>query len=201
MTIKKILKILGFIFLPLIPMAVAVYFLFPYINQEKHNKVSEKHEDKVAVGDSTNSVSLEDSVDVETIGEDFATVKERAKVFQQTVQKLRTDIDSMTTANDSLKQELAAKQKKIAELQNGNQPQNQGNAELTSNSTDTTGENFSEKIKSLLDLDVERLTPILSNMDDKQLVRIFKAGSGLQRKKLLRSLKSERAAKLMKEVL
>ncbi|MEL7833590.1 hypothetical protein [Fodinibius sp. Rm-B-1B1-1] len=190
MPIKRILKIAGYIFVPLLPMTVAIYFLFPYLNEEKHKEVAEKHNDDFVIGDTTNvelsslSAATEEDANgnVEDIGEDFSELKEKTSEFQQHIDSLQREVDSLSTVNDSLEQQLT-----LAGSGTGN--------------TEVSEEEFSENIKSLLDLDIERLTPILSKMSDEQLVRIFKAGSGLQRKKLLRSLESDRAAKLMTEVL
>lgn len=192
MPIKRILKILGYIFVPLLPMAVAVYFLFPYLNEEKHNEVAEKHNDEFKIGDTTDvelssfSPASAGDESVNDIGEDFTDLKEKTSEYQKNIDSLQKEVDSLTTVNDSLEQQLA----KGGELAEGE----------TANS-EISEEKFSENIKSLLDLDIENLTPILSKMSDDQLVRMFKAGSGLQRKKLLRSLESDRAAELMTEVL
>jgi Mg/Co/Ni transporter MgtE len=62
-------------------------------------------------------------------------------------------------------------------------------------------EEFSERVKSLLNLDEEDLTPIASQMTQQELVKIYQTSSNLQREKLLRSLTPERAAKLMQEIM
>jgi len=193
MSIKKVLKILGYIFVPLLPMVVAIYFLFPYINEEKHQEVAEKYSDDFVIGDSTNVMTStfrpkaqgEDTV--EDLGEDYATMKEKMNQFQKNIEGLKTEIDSLTTVNDSLNQQLA-------------QRDSTANEDVIAD-VEITEKEFSKNIKSLLDLDIESLSPILNKMSDEQLVKIFKAGSGLQRKKLLQSLESDRAAKLMSEVL
>lgn len=180
--------------MPLLPMTVAIYFLFPYLNEEKHKEVAEKYSDDFVIGDTTNielssfpSVAEEDTTEnVEDISENFTKLKERTSEFQQDIDSLQKEVDSLTTVNDSLEQQLG----------------DRGSlAEREATNPEISEEEFSENIKSLLDLDVEKLTPILSKMSDDQLVSIFEAGSGLQRKKLLRSLDSDRAAELMTEVL
>lgn len=192
-SIKGILKILGYIFVPILPMAVAVYFLFPYLNEEKHKKVVEKNSDDFAIQDTTGTqvssflprTERDTNKTIQDIGEDFAELKKKTSKYQHDIDSLQQEVDSLTTVNDSLKQQLAER----------------GNKDIQGGNVEISEKEFSENIKSLLDLDIESLSPILSKMSDKQLVRIFKAGSGLQRKKLLRSLDSDRAAKLMTEVL
>ncbi len=201
MPIKKILKIVGFIFVPLLPMVVAAYFLFPYINEEEHKEVAKKYDDEVIISDTTELGAVGDS-GVDDIGGDYARLKQRAKVFYQNITELRGQLDSLKVVNDSLKQTLEAKDKELAERNNQeSQSGDSIDAQLVADNTDISEEEFSENIKSLLDLDVENLTPIVNKMSNDQLVRIFRAGSGLQRKKLLRSLESDRAAKLMTEVM
>ncbi len=193
MSIKKVLKILGYIFVPLLPMVIAIYFLFPYVNEEKHKEVAEKYSDDFVIGDSTDvtmstfrpTAARGDTI--EDLGEDYATMEEKVSRFQKDIQELKMKVDSLTIVNDSLTQQLVQRDSSANEV-------------LTAD-TEISEEEFSENIKSLLDLDIESLSPILNKMSDEQLVKIFKAGSGLQRKKLLQSLESDRAAKLMSEVL
>jgi hypothetical protein len=193
MSIKKVLKILGYIFVPLLPMVVAIYFLFPYVNEEKHKEVAEKYSDDFVIGDSTNVTmstfrpTAAKGDTVEDLGQDYASMEGKVSRFQKDIQELKMKIDSLTIVNDSLTQQLG-------------QRDSTANDVLTAD-TEISEEEFSENIKSLLDLDIESLSPILNKMSDEQLVKIFKAGSGLQRKKLLQSLESDRAAKLMSEVL
>lgn len=179
--------------MPLLPMAVAIYFLFPYLNEEKHQEVAEKHADDFMIGDTTDvdapsfsslaeyEGSENESGNVEDIGQNFSELKEQTEEYQKNIEELKLQMDSLRSVNDSLKQELAGKV-------------DPGSAEISE-------EEFAENVKSLLDLDVEELSPILNKMEDEKLEQIFKAGSGLQRKKLLRSMESDRAAKLMTEVL
>jgi hypothetical protein len=60
---------------------------------------------------------------------------------------------------------------------------------------------FAENVKSLLGLDDEILAPIVNQLSDSQLIRLYRTGSSREQKKLLRTLKSKRAAKLMTEVM
>jgi len=77
-----------------------------------------------------------------------------------------------------------------------------------SNSASTTTQNkkvsdkqFTENMKSLLSLDTELLTPIIKEMSDNDVIRLYEKASSLQKRKLLQSLKASRAAKLMEKVL
>ncbi len=185
--------------MPLLPMAVAVYFLFPYLNEEKYKETAEKHSDDFVIGDTTETnvtaASLSDDGgdgNVKDIGEDFSDLKEKSNEFQKNIDTLQHEVDSLTTVNDSLEQQLANGEKEEAQTDENTSGED---------TTEISEEEFSENIKSLLDLDGESLSPILNKMSDEKLEQIFRAASGLQRKKLLRSMESDRAAKLMTEVL
>lgn len=200
MPIKKILKILGFIFLPLIPMVIAVYFLFPYLNEEKHSDVAKKYsKDFSAKSSNPKDPDLSELDDMEgnNLGTNYAAVKEWEDSLQENTKNLKARLDSVHSINDSLRNELIEKNKALDSLRRSLGDGGQ----IAAANMEVSKEKFSENIKSLLDLDTENLTPIINNMSDEQLVRIFNAGSGLQRKNLLRSLESKRAAKLMSEVL
>lgn len=194
MNTRKLLKIIGFIIGPLIPLTIAIYFLFPYLNEEKYEEITktDDHADVIA-DDGTMSV----------IGSDFETIKKQAKSIQKDNRYLQETLDSLRMVNDSLKKELASMKSELEEL-SATQGQNEDNetAEaLAETMKEEDGEEFKENIKSFLSLDDENLAPIINQLSDDQLVRLYKGGSSLHRKKLLRTLESKRAAQLMTEVM
>lgn len=193
MNVKKLLKIIGFIIGPLIPLAIAIYFLFPYINEDKYEQVAE----------STQNLGIAaENADEAPVGADFETLKKQVTEFYEDNQEIKEALDSLSTVNDSLENELAIKTEEIEELtaapSEGDDPEE---TETLANVSDEDNEEFKENIKSFLSLDDENLAPIINEMSDEQLVRLYRGGSSLQRKKLLRSLESKRAAKLMTEVM
>lgn len=193
MNIKKLLKIIGFIIGPLIPLAIVIYFLFPYINEEKYEEVAENNQN---LGIAT------ENTDISPVATDFETLKKQVETFQKDKQEWQNVMDSLRSVNDSLENELASKTEKVEELTEA--PLGDGNpedAENLENVLDDDNEEFKENIKSFLSLDDENLAPIINEMSDEQLVRLYRGGNSLQRKKLLRSLESKRAAKLMTEVM
>lgn len=193
MSINKVFKILGFIFLPLLPLTVAVYFLFPYINEEKYQEVAEKYDEEIVLAD---NFETPENYDGEAVEEDLGTLRERASAFQETIQELQIRLDSLTMVNDSLESKLLAKEEELTDLK-----ENEESATEDTVSEELSNEELAENVKSLLDLDDENLSPILNEMSDSQLIRLYEVGSSLQRKKLLRALESKRAAKLMTEVM
>lgn len=185
----------------MIPLTVAAYFLYPYINKKEYQKIKDKYKNEVVLGDST-QIDSAGSGKVKTIGEDFATLKERTQAFQKKIVQLKSQIDSLTTVNDSLEKIVNARKQQLAtakedSLGNSDTSTTKGAKKLT----EITGKKLADNVKSLLALDLEDLSPILNKMDDNELLRLYKVGSSLERKKLLRALESKRAAKLMKELM
>ncbi|HKJ46943.1 MAG TPA: hypothetical protein VJ991_14015 [Balneolales bacterium] len=102
-------------------------------------------------------------------------------------------IDSLTTQRkkdkatiDSLKNIVESKVKLIAQLQH---------ASLTKK------ENAKFIAKSLLNLDEERLSPIVNKLNNKQLMALYNTASNMQRQKLLQSLTPDKAADIVKKVM
>ncbi|MDR8394252.1 hypothetical protein NC796_24095 [Aliifodinibius sp. S!AR15-10] len=196
---KKILKILSFIGGPLVVMAIAAYFLFPYLNEEKYEEISAKYEDNQTVV----------TADGNRIGRDFESLVEQVKDLQAGNNRLQNLVDSLRATNEELENKLE-EQKKLIEQQEqagteslaGAQAQAQGDAGDAENAEDIPeDENFADRVKSLLSLDDESLTPIVSELSDEQLLRLYESGGTIQRKKLLRTLEPKRAAQLMEEVM
>ncbi|SHG14871.1 hypothetical protein SAMN05443144_12030 [Fodinibius roseus] len=194
MNTKKLLKILGFIIGPLIPLTIAMYFLFPYLNEEKYEEIA-KTDDYADV--------IADDEMIDAIGADFETIKEQVVAFRKDNRNLQMTLDSLRMVNDSLKKALASTKSEMEKL-SGTQGQNEDpetEAALAETTREEEEEEFKENIKSFLSLDDENLAPIINQLSDDQLVRLYKGGSSLHRKKLLRTLESKRAAQLMTEVM
>lgn len=197
--VKKILKIIAFIVLPVIPLTIAAYFLYPYINEKGYQQVAKKYQNEVNIGDSVQVGNV--GGEVKTIGEDFATLKERSKAFQKKITVLKSQVDSLSAVNDSL----------AKLLKNAPNATSTAGDSLTAGDTTTiegakklatlSDKELADNVKSLLALDLEDLSPILNEMTNRQLLRLYKVGSSLERKKILRALESKRAAKLMTELM
>jgi len=198
---KGVLKILALIIGPIIPMMIAAYFLFPYLNTTKYQKVvrqfKKEHRAK--------GMGI-DTSDVYMMGDDSDTLNERdterdtERVFQKSIDKLRTKIDSFKAENDSLNALLVVKDKQIKMLK-AQQKAGSNSASTTTQNKKVSDKQFTENMKSLLSLDTELLTPIIKEMSDNDVIRLYEKASSLQKRKLLQSLKASRAAKLMEKVL
>ncbi len=62
-------------------------------------------------------------------------------------------------------------------------------------------EEFAVRIKSLLNLEDDELSPILENLNTDQIVKLYYAGGTIQRQKILRALEAKKAAEIMTEIM
>jgi len=211
-----VIKITGLLVIPFLVLTVAMYFLYPYLNEEKYKEVVAKykddgkrverlapHERTVSAGEETSSITPE---------RDFDTLSGQIEALKSQNIDLQTRLDSVRTLNKELQQKLDKKAKALNESK-----QNPGNALVKQNQPQASGfvetanqngqkqtqdtEAFSERVKSLLNLDEEQLAPIVNQMSNDQLIKLYRGGGTIQREKLLRSLKPDRAAKIMTEIM
>ena len=190
---KGVLKIAGIVIVPLLVMTIAAYFLYPYFNEEEYEAIAEKY-------DRRNEPVAQ--VDDMKIGKDFQTLVEQVKLLKSANEELNNTIDTLRKRNKELAEQLKVREKQEISEQEHTVPEQTDSMQTTTVSKeDIPEEKFGERIKSLLNLDNEDLTPIVNEMTDEQLVRLYKGGSSIQRKKLLRSLDPKRAAKLMTNVM
>jgi len=61
--------------------------------------------------------------------------------------------------------------------------------------------NLQSVTKSLLNLDVEEIAPIVNRLQDSDLIKVYKSASNMQREKLLRALAPEKASKILIQVM
>ncbi|MEQ8525943.1 hypothetical protein [Gracilimonas sp.] len=186
-----IIKIAGLITVPLLVMIVAMYFLYPYINKEDYQELVQAQEEKLdAEFEALGLPAQEDSVIA--ILSDTAQVMDSVAVDTLVTDELKLALDEnthLTKVVDSLVAEI--------KLLKANQPK-----EITNeNIQELSKEEFAQRVKSLLNLEEDDLAPILERMTNEQLVRLYNGGGTIQREKILRSLNSDKAAKLMTEIM
>jgi Mg/Co/Ni transporter MgtE len=104
---------------------------------------------------------------------------------------------------DSLEAEGKNYLAQIDSLKEKNKQAKQHNEKLVTKMPEkVTKKSIGEDVsKSLLNLDQEALSPIVNLLDDEQLVGLYNSASNMQRAKLLRSLKPEKAATVLKKVM
>ncbi len=186
-----IIKIAGLITVPLLVMIVAMYFLYPYINKEDYQGLVQAQEEKLdaefeklgfppredsLVAVLSDTVMVMDSVAVDTL------VSDELQLALEENTRLHKRVDSLIAEIEVLK---------------ANQPEEPDMEEIQ----ELSKEEFAQRIKSLLNLEEDDLGPILEKMTSEQLVRLYNGGGTIQREKILRSLNSDKAAKLMTEIM
>lgn len=197
-----IIKIAGLIIVPFILLLLGIFFLYPWIQSDKYEDLAERTQAEIqaellggpgsafsdssfATADSTLGDSLTvtaDSMAVDSLNPgslDSLGVTPIVKGPAFTIDSLETVISGLNKRLDSL---------------------STANREL-SKITSLYSEDFQDRVKSLLNLEKDELSPILARMSSDQLIRMYKGGSSMQREKILRALDAEKAAKLITEVL
>lgn len=153
-----------------------MYLAYPYLNPEKSKKVTT----------------------VEHTKEDFRF--DPAKYGPKAVESLNKQVKNLQLTIDSLKGTEDKYIRQIDSLQNHIEQLKleQKQAEKTKKITAKKLNNVS---KSLLKLGENALAPIVNLLDNEQLVMLYKEASNIQRAKLLRSLKPDKAASILKQVM
>jgi len=113
------------------------------------------------------------------MGQSFNTVE----MFEENEMRLHGVIDSLYVRIDQLEQLVDSLQNPVEE----------------NNELDPA--EFTERVKSLLNLEEDELGPILKNMTKGQIVRLYNGGGTIQRQKILRSMEADKAAELMTEIM
>ena len=192
-----IIKLAGLLIVPVIVFTVAMYFLYPVISKDKYERIAENFERKqngLPPLPDVDSLVVSDSLNVDgeakpEINSDTLTVDMLDAILaQQEVKQnnpLKPVVDSLNVVIANLEKQLEEEKKKASSL-----------VEETKNQ-----EEFAVRVKSLLNLEENELAPILDKMSSKQLVKLYNSGGSTQREKILRSLNSEKAARLMTEVM
>ncbi len=186
--------IIGAVLVGLLPIfLVAFYFLYPKINADRYEEVIHRQADQEQMTFSKN-VNLDDP----DLNKEFEDMANQLQEYLEREDKLNRSIDSLKQVNDSLNVLMTAIQDSINK-RSSTAPRE----EIVENGVGIAGfdESFSDRIKSLLNLDEEELAPIVDKMNKDQLVKLYQGGGSIQREKLLRALKPERAAELMQKIM
>lgn len=211
---SALIKIAGILVVSFIVVTVVTFFLYPYINEQKYEEIQAERADRYPSDDLEGGADSEElqPLDGEQPSSNSLGQMSSDSLFAADSSSLMMTIDSLMAANDSLSQQLdstmatmtnlesalkasGADDNQLDEVRRGNE-----DVEFIAAAQEPK-EEFSERVKSLLNLDEEDLTPIANQMTQKELVKIYNSSGNLQREKLLRSLSPERATKLMQEIM
>lgn len=208
---KKILIIAAAVVVPFLAMLVLFYFLYPQINEERYKEYlsgihGEQAEDSVQTDVQYDEIAFDERYGSSYTAEDYENLPNNLELLMAEQNSLQNAIDSLKQEKEMLVSELddlnssidSAQTVEIAAVEEN---QNEGNRSLLADATDENREEFSERVKSLLNLEEEQLAPIVKQLSDEQLIRLYNSAGNIQREKLLRSLSAGRAAKLMEKIM
>ena len=164
---------------------VVMYFVYPYIHPQQVKKLE-------ASADSTQALDLYSPEKYNPQAIDSLTIM--VEDLQQLVDSLKNREGQYITDIDSLSQALEEQRTRTEEVME--------QKESMTIATETKKKVDSETVtKSLLNLDVDSLSPIVNLLNDKQLVTLYESASSMQKEKLLRSLEPQKAATILKKVM
>jgi len=203
---KKVLIILAAIAGSFLAFLVLFYFLYPHLNEEKFEQVvSELNEEKTTKTDQNQYRYDETVYDELNEVDEYDELPNNPELLMAEQNSLQDSIDSLQQKRDLLLNELDELSHSVDSVKSLKTTENsadvQLNADNTAENTDEAREKFSERVKSLLNLEEEQLSPIVRQLSDEQLIRLYDSAGNIQREKLLRSLSADRAAKLMERIM
>lgn len=185
-----IIKIAGFLVVPILLMLVVMYLLYPMINKDRYDFIVE-----------TNGTMI-DSVMMDSLARlDSLAIADSLYTFEQdSLKNLDSEIQKQESERwvnlvDSLERVIYVLNARIEGLENEEVVEGETSAEKLAE------EAFKDRVKSLLNLEETELAPILDKMTKDQLVRLYSEAGNTQREKILRSLNSDRAARLITEIM
>lgn len=160
---------------------IAMYFLYPYLHPENNENTVE--EDEWGTSDFTPNP--------------FDYSLEAADSLKTQITQLRQLIDSLRIVEQQ-------QQVKVDSLERlASQMEEEARESDTPEVDDdlVSAERLKDVSRSLLELDEEELSPILDRLDNNELIGLYKSANNMQRSKMLRSLGSNKAAVILKEII
>lgn len=194
---KNSLLFLMVLIVPPLVMIPAMFFLYPYLQSEKHESVVEQVRAEWGLEEEASTASVSPLDRMKSIREEelqgLAETTEAYKRIQvelESLQKKYINKDQKhISITDSLEEEIAKLNQVIKKMED--------DSSLNTVTNVGVGDLFAERAKSLFNLEDEELTPIINKMNDDLLLQLYDVGSTMQRQKLLRCLPSDRAAKIV----
>lgn len=178
MNFKKIGTIAGGFLGSFLVVLVAMYFLYSYINPQQKESIE------------TETTNMEE------------TGFNPEKYSPKAVESLNKQVENLQQIIDSIKTVETDYINRIDSLQEHINQVEQDKEETTDKVPEAEmPENMEDVSRSLLNLDEDSLAPIVNLLDNEQLVGLYNSASNMQRAKLLRSLKPDKAATILKEVM
>lgn len=192
-----IVKIAGFLVVPILLMLVITYLLYPMLNEDRYDLIVRTN------GTLVDSVLLDSLARLDSLAAaDSLETLERFKNGELVVTIEDTEwankVDSLTRLVYVLNARLEGLEAAANIPKQEEEPQAQEDFTTTA---DLDDEAFKDRVKSLLNLEENEMAPILEKMTSQQLVRLYREAGNTQREKILRALNSDRAARLITEIM
>lgn len=191
-----IVKIAGFLVVPIILMLVVVYLLYPMLNKDRYDLIVRTN------GTMYDSVMVDSLARVDSLmrADSIAVAYSLALVEAELLE--RANRMNFATKIDSLERLVYVLSARLEGLAEREVPQQQANPQQqVASAEELEEETFQDRVKSLLNLEEDEMAPILDKMTGEQLVRLYREAGNTQREKILRALNSDRAARLITEVM
>jgi hypothetical protein len=191
-----IVKIAGFLVVPIILMLVVVYLLYPMLNKDRYDLIVRTN------GTMYDSVMVDSLARVDSLmrADSIAVADSLALVEAELLE--RANRMNFATKIDSLERLVYVLSARLEGLAEREVPQQQANPQQqVASAEELEEETFQDRVKSLLNLEEDEMAPILDKMTGEQLVRLYREAGNTQREKILRALNSDRAARLITEVM
>ena len=200
---NNIIKILAVIFGPFLALLILIYFIYPHLNEERYSQVIDEFG-----GSEDFEPELYDPSPHNATDQNLGPLPNQLDLLMSEQHDLQIIIDSLQTEKEALISEIQElyEQRDAITVEAGDvqaQPVNDTElaGPLMADTENGAKEEFSERVKSLLNLDEEELAPIVRQLSNEQLVRLYNSAGNIQREKLLRSLSADRAAILMEKIM
>lgn len=193
---KLALLLLG----PFVISLVALFFLYPHLHEDRYREVAERIEDE------REEAAPEFDPGMDQFGGQYMSLSDRLDRYEAEEERMTRLIDSLQIVNEELLAEIeelreaAEEAEEWADFDPENPEEFVAAAEEVADRVEMD-EEVAERVKSLLNLDEEELGPIVNQLSNDHLVRLYVGGGNIQREKLLRSLNPERAAEIMKKIM
>ena len=195
---KVIYKVFGAILISFILMVAVIFILYPYISKEKYTELVTDFENNQemqnhfpAKENPLKSEQAESDADGNPIVVQTSGIAEFDSASTTSDILLNAEQIELYAIIDELHNQIARLEFQVDSL----------NSILPDTDSEIDPAVFTERVKSLLNLEEGELAPILNNFNKEQLKKLYLGGGTLQREKILRSLKAEVAAELMKELM
>lgn len=203
-------------------MLAGFYFFYPHLNEEKFAEITSPKEEEETPGTSlvgTPFLRTYDDITREiehllkeqiALQETVDSLNNLKAVLTDELAEIESDVNRVTdqanlVANRDAQPQVVNEAETGAGYRAGAQPQAQQPqnlyAAMETVQYEEDQEAFADRVKSLLNLDEEELAPILSRLNNDQLIKLYRSAGNIQREKLLRSLNPDRAARLMESIM